>query len=865
MAKTPLKTLLVEDAVTDAELILYELRHGGIECEARRVETEEMLTRQLHEFRPDLVLSDFSLPHLDGGRALDTVRRFSSDIPFVFVSGTIGEERAFDLMRRGATDYVIKTNLDRLTPVIRRALQETAERKARKLAEERLAESERHFRLLVDGLRDYALVLLDAEGQVMSWNRGASRLYGYSQEQATGKHLSLLYGPEDDMRAAHQLIEAANNGRSEDECWQRRQDGHHFWANAVTTRLAGDGEQPAYFAHIVRDLTEQREQELKIARLNRLYAVLSGINSIIVRCRDRQNLLIEVCHIAVSQGNFAMAWVGLKENDRLQPVAWLGSDEAILRNACQHLASNCAALTAMQQLRPVLNNHFPCDDDGGQTLPIEIIERCGFRSSVALPLVVDGEGIGVLELYSNEPAFFNQDEMRLLLDLAGDIWFALEYISREEKLDYLAFYDALTGLPNRRLCGDRVNQLVHGLAEHHSLALILLDVERFHFVNDTFGRHQGDQLLKVLATRLVETTGEPHFISRLGTDCFGVVLSAVTSEADVARFLKERLFPLFSKPFQVREQELRISVKIGVALAPGDGNDAEGLFSSAEAALKKAKASAEPYLFYRPKMQERIAERLAIESGLRRALAEDHFVLYYQPKLDFNTLQIVGLEALIRWQHPEQGLIQPSRFIPILEETGLILKVGEWALHRALVDAASLSQQGVRVPRIAVNVSSLQLRQDEFVQIIARLVHEQHAASVLDLEITESLLMEDVDTNIDKLEALRKLGVKIMIDDFGTGYSSLSYIARLPVDALKIDRSFVENMTESANSLSIVTSVISLAHSLNFKVIAEGVETEEQAKFLRLLRCDQVQGYLYGRPEPLAVIADRLITNAIQR
>ncbi|MBB5018287.1 diguanylate cyclase (GGDEF)-like protein/PAS domain S-box-containing protein [Chitinivorax tropicus] len=860
---SPLKALLVEDAVTDAELILYELRKGGIEFDARRVDSEQSLLYQLQAFKPDLVISDFSLPHLDGGRALDMVRGVSIDIPFVFVSGTIGEERAFDLMRRGATDYVNKTNLDRLTPIVNRALQETAERKVRKLVEEKLAASERHFRLLVDGVYDYALVLLDAEGKIISWNEGASRLYGYHQAQVIGQHLSLLYEAKHVDRAIRQLGAAVDMGRFEDECLQRRQSGQLFWADAVTTRLDGDGEQPSYFAHIVRDLTERREQEQKIARLNRLYAVLSSINSVIVRCRDRQTLLSEVCHIAVSQGNFALAWVGLCEDGVIEPVAWLGCAEQVLRDVCYHLDDHCAAWQAILQLKPILNNEQH-QEDGQATLPANIMAEQGLQSSIALPLVVDGEGIGVLELYSNEPAFFNQDEMRLLLDLAGDIWFALEYISREEKLDYLAFYDALTGLPNRRLCGDRVHQLLSGRVDHHSLAMILLDIERFHFINDTFGRHQGDQLLKAVSYRLASVTDEPDFISRVGTDCFGVVLSAVNSEADVARFLKERMFPLFTKPFTLDDQELLISAKAGVAMAPGDGRDADTLFSSAEAALKKVKATAEPYLFYLPKMQERIAERLAIESGLRRALDEDQFVLYYQPKLDFSTLQIVGLEALIRWQHPEQGMIPPSRFIPILEETGLILKVGEWVLRRALDDAEYLSHQDIKVPRIAVNVSSLQLKQDNFVQVITRLVQARHASVVLDLEITESLLMEDVDININKLEALRHLGVKIMIDDFGTGYSSLSYIARLPIDALKIDRSFVENMTESPNSLSIVTSVISLAHSLNFKVIAEGVETEEQAKFLRLLRCDQVQGFLYGRPEPLHTIADRLIGNALQ-
>jgi len=319
---------------------------------------------------------------------------------------------------------------------------------------------------------------------------------------------------------------------------------------------------------------------------------------------------------------------------------------------------------------------------------------------------------------------------------------------------------------------------------------------------------------------------------------------------EFARFIEKHLGEVYGEPFRVNDTELQISARVGIAIYPDNGADADTLFRNAEAALKKAKAGGERYLFYTETMNARVAEKLSLENKLRQALEKDEFVLYYQPKVDLETRSILGVEALIRWRSPELGLVPPMDFIPLLEETGLILQVGSWALRRAASDHRSWVEQGLKPLRVAVNVSPIQLRQRDFVRIVEQAIMEGVAPVAIDLEITESLIMEDIQTNIEKLILLRKLGVQVAIDDFGTGYSSLSYLARLPVETLKIERSFVITMLEDPNTATLVQTMITLAHSFRLKVVAEGVDSEDQAKMLRLLRCDQMQGYLFSKPLP---------------
>ena len=418
-------------------------------------------------------------------------------------------------------------------------------------------------------------------------------------------------------------------------------------------------------------------------------------------------------------------------------------------------------------------------------------------------------------------------------------------------------HDPLTGLPNGTLFRRRLGELLAAADERRAaVAVALVDIDRFKTVNDALGREAGDALLKDVAQRL-SADSERSLVAR--TDGVQFALAApVDPVAGAAILANESLARLFDAPYRLGGDEFRLSGRIGLALFPEHGREADLLFTRAETALKKAKAGGEHHLVYAPTMTERVAEKLVLENKLRHALEREEFVLHYQPKIALDSREIVGVEALIRWRSPEIGLVPPMAFVPLLEETGLILEAGRWALRRALVDQQAWRAAGLRVPRVAVNVSSIQLRQRNFVEVVEAEVVEARlgpAEVPIDLEITESRIMDDIEANIGKLRRLRELGVGIAIDDFGTGYSSLAYLAKLPVQVLKIDRTFIIRMLEDEEAMALVQTILSLARALRLTVVAEGVETEEQADVLATLGCEQIQGYFISKPLPPEEIA----------
>jgi len=431
----------------------------------------------------------------------------------------------------------------------------------------------------------------------------------------------------------------------------------------------------------------------------------------------------------------------------------------------------------------------------------------------------------------------------------------------QERLDYLYYYDVVTGLANRSLFLERVAQHMRaGASSGHKLAVGLVDLERFKNINDSLGQSAGDALLRQVAEWLTLNLGDASLLARVGADHFAVVLPDLEQEGNAARFLEMMMETFGDHPFRLADGVFRVAAKVGISLYPEDGGSADALLKNAEAALKKAKASGERYLFYTEKMTELVAGKLTLENQLRQALDNEEFVLHYQPKVNLASGKLTGAEALIRWNDPRTGLVPPGSFIPVLEETGLIHEVGRWALRKAIEDYRGWRAAGLAAPRIAVNVSPLQLRSRGFVAEIEQMIGmDADAAAGLELEITESLIMEDVGHSIASLQAIRAMGVSIAIDDFGTGFSSLSYLARLPVDTLKIDGAFINDMTAGSQGLSIVFAIINLAHSLQLNVVAEGVETEEQSQLLQRLGCDEMQGYLFSRPVPRDIFESRYL------
>ena len=422
----------------------------------------------------------------------------------------------------------------------------------------------------------------------------------------------------------------------------------------------------------------------------------------------------------------------------------------------------------------------------------------------------------------------------------------------EERLVYLANYDTLTDLPNRTLLSLRLNRAIEEANYNERLvAVLFIDLDRFKVINDTLGHDSGDELLKVVAKRLNEAVRPGDTVARYGGDEFVTVLANVAHIDDVTKVVNKILGRL-SPAITIGGHELFVTPSIGITLCPFDDRTADELLRNADTAMFHAKAQGgNTFRFYTAELNARAERRLTIETSLRHAIERDEFLLHYQPQVDILSGEIVGAEALIRWQHPEWGLLAPGEFIPLAEETGLILPIGQWVLNEACAQAQSWHNAGYTGLRVAVNLSGRQLAQKDLVAIVDNALRRAGLVNTaLELEITESLLMQDLEQTAATLEALSAIGVTVSMDDFGTGYSSLSYLKRLPIDVLKIDQSFVRDITSDADDASIVQAIIAMAHSLGIKVIAEGVETAEQLAFLRQHRCDGMQGYFIGRPGP---------------
>ena len=594
--------------------------------------------------------------------------------------------------------------------------------------------------------------------------------------------------------------------------------------------------------------------------------MLSGINTLIVHMKDRDELFQAACRIAVEEGGFRMAMLCISDRHtaKIVPVATAGKDNGLLTSIKNLLASNedvsnTMVARAISGKKAMVSNDSINDP---QVLFGRQYAEAGVRSVAVLPLIVLDEAEGVIALYSSESEFFHEEELKLLTELAGDIAFAIDHLDKQARLKYLAYYDVLTGLANRTLFLERVAQYMRSAAAAgHQLAIGLMDLERFKSINDSLGQSNGDALLRHVAEWLTQKTGDAGLVARIDADHFAIVLPEVKTDGNLVKLVEGMVAAFLEHPFHLNDAVFRIGIKAGIALFPDDGDDAAALFMNAEVALKMAKGSSNRYLFYTQKMTEAMADKLSLENRLRQAIDNEEFVLHYQPKVNLTSGKVTSAEALIRWNSPMTGLVPPDRFIPLLEETGLIYEVGRWVLRKAIEDYLRWRAAGLSAVRIAVNVSPLQLRNINFIDEIKEVIAlDPHAAAGLELEITESVIMHDVERNIISLQAIRALGITIAIDDFGTGFSSLSYLATLPVDTLKIDRAFVIDMTAGSQGLSLVSTIINLAHALKLKVVAEGVETEEQLRLLRLLNCDEIQGFLFSKPVPADTFENNFLT-----
>lgn len=726
-----LRVLIVEDVAAEAELAVRHLTAGGIACTPHIVADERQFRTALTRFRPHVILSDFTLPTMDGFAVLEVARKQAPHIPFIFLSGTLGEERAIEMLQRGAADYILKTNPARLVPAVRRALREFEER------------------------------------------------------------------------------------------------------------------------------AQRRAAEREIARLTRRLRMQSGINSAVLRIRDADELLREACRLACDVGGYDRAVVFRVRSDARTFARWHWQGEGVSADdnpAVLAIGDGTEPDTSLTGRALRKGEITLCADLTRSQPPVAMREKmleAGLRSLVALPLMVDGAPVAALTLGSREAHVISDEELRLLQDVAANLSFALRYLQREDTAEYLVSFDPLTGLAKRALFCQRLDQRLRNRQPLETAPIVAaFDIMHLSKVNNSFGRRSGDLLLQAVAKRLRYHIEDDDRIGYLGGGTFGVVLPQEEASAESISALLENT--VFHEPFSIEGRTLRTSFRSGIARSPEDGQDGNTLVQCAEAALRRAKEAGEQYLHYRIEMHSDIAARLALEDRLRAALDQRQFVLHYQPQVNIATGQIDGAEALLRWQDPEHGLVYPAQFIGVLESSGMIVVVGEWVLRQAAEDCLRWHRAGHGPLRVAVNVSAQQVRRRTFVEHVLAAAQPCLAEGCgVDLEITETGLLHDVDGASRKLRELREAGLRVALDDFGTGYSSLGLLARLPVDIVKIDRSFITGLPGDQASVTLVSSVIGLVSAFRLKIVAEGVETAGQLGKLRELGCDQSQGYFHSRPVPV--------------
>jgi diguanylate cyclase (GGDEF)-like protein/PAS domain S-box-containing protein len=681
--KITLRVLLIEDAEDDALLLVRQLGRGGYDLVFERVETAEAMRAALSGREWDIVLSDYSLPGFSALSALAVLKDSGLDLPFIVLSGNIGEETAVEAMRSGAHDYVMKNNLARLLPAIERELREAEERRKRRRAEEELREGEKRFRSIFQNAVA-GIAMLGVDGRFLQVNPAFCRMLKYSEEELLKLTTFEITHPADLALTKRLFCEGAAGERKTVDYEKRF--------------IGCDGE--TLWAHI------------------------------------------------------AMAWV---------------------------------------------------HDDGG-------------RPTYAIGLVTD----------------------------------ITPHHRAKQEIRQMAHFDGLTGLPNRQLFLERCSQtLLRARRENRQVALFIVDLDRFKGINDTFGYAAGDRMLKTVSERLSRLVSRDDILARLASDEFALVFSDVASQEGYS-ILAERIQNVLADPVELEQQPVCCSAGIGVALYPMDGTEVDALLRNAGAALHTAKEHGlSSWRFFSKNMNQMARERLAMEAGLRRALERGELSLHYQPQVDLASGAVIAMEALLRWQSAELGAISPAHFIPLAEQTGLILPIGAWVLETACRQARLWHEAGFASLRMAVNISPSQFKQADFIDRLDRaLLTSGIDPTLVELELTESVVMERSEETLMTLTDLKSRGVKLAIDDFGTGYSMLSYLKHFPIDRLKIDRSFVSDISTDSDDAAITEAIIAMAHGLRVKVLAEGVETREQLDFLTARRCEEAQGFYFARPMP---------------
>jgi diguanylate cyclase (GGDEF)-like protein/PAS domain S-box-containing protein len=657
---------------------------------------------------------------------------------------------------------------------------------------------------IVDQTHD-AIISTNTEGRIISWNKGAEKLLGFAEAETHGQPLQCLFSEEEYAFFQKELFPLLlRNGQHEGEARLRRKSGENFAAHLSLSRLQDQNGNFSGMVCYALDISERKKNEDWM----RLAAKFLDNTTEALLVTDAEGTIIEVNTAFEEMAGFKREEV-LGENPRI-----LKSD--------RHDKAFYEKMWEQLNARGHWQGEIWDRRKNGEVYP----------KWLSISTVHDERG-----------------KLTHYVAISADI---SDVKQNQERLEYLAHYDQLTGLPNRLLFNDRLQQAIrHATRTQQQVAVIVLDLDRFKEVNDTLGHSAGDALLVEVAAQLNNSIRGSDTVCRMGGDEFIIMMPAV-GEVDNVIDIAQKLLSAFSRPFCINGNDVYITPSIGISMYPQDSKTQETLIKNADTAMYHAKREGRNnFQFYQESMYNTVLERLTLKSRLHQALDRDEFQLFYQIKVDSVTEEVVGAEALIRWLHPEDGFINPGRFIPLAEESDLILPIGQWVIREACTQNMMLHKIGLAPINIAVNLSARQLHQQNIPEIIKTILLETGLpAKYLSVEITESMLMQDVENTINTLAAIKEMGLSIAIDDFGTGYSSLNYLKRFPIDILKVDRSFVMDIDKDHGDRAVIASIITLAHNLKLKVVAEGVETREELEFLKAHDCDMIQGYYFSRPLP---------------